>query len=409
MMIGSGLFLNTIVLESLAPSWSFMAYALVGILMFPLAIVCFKLLNAFPKDSLYDLGKRSHPALGFFMSWGYFFGKLTTVAIGILLCARLLTQCMPLLTEQIIAYALVVLCTFLITTNIKLGKCMGMIFFIAKMIPIVFLISASLIQLIFQPHQVVQESVSFSQLSTALLSCFPFIIFSFAGFEAFFSVASLVENAKKNAARVVLIGFFLVLIICVLYQGSLMVLFGKATSSFKTFDALFKFVSVSIYKFPLIYLLLIVGIALSALGAAYSVLYSNMWNFYFLAKKNILPGSSILMRMNFEGIPNVVGLIAGMIVFLYVMFFSSSITLLQQISALVTFVTYVCCVYLYTLSQKTDPYYWLTVSSATISCLILCVGMMYGGAGMGYFIYGIFLILGAIAYYFGSNKKLSKI
>src|ERR1700722_17912047 len=89
MMIGSGLFLNTTTLEALAPSWSFMAYLVIGILMFPLAIVCFRLLNAFPHDSLYDLGSRFRPAFGFFISWSYFFGKLATVAVGILLCSRL--------------------------------------------------------------------------------------------------------------------------------------------------------------------------------------------------------------------------------------------------------------------------------------------------------------------------------
>jgi len=84
-MLGTGFFINTVVLTKEAGSLSSSVYLVVALLILPLIMSMAKLLEYSPESgTFYDFGKYISPYFGFLSSWSYFTAKLCSSAWAIL-------------------------------------------------------------------------------------------------------------------------------------------------------------------------------------------------------------------------------------------------------------------------------------------------------------------------------------
>ena len=136
-MLGSGIFVNTVLLASKTGALGSFDYGIGGLLILPLILAFSQLLSDFPGGSFYDFGKAIHPALGFLNSWIYFMGKLATPAFGIHIFVTLLQTIMPALADYnpLILDSLIV-CLFvgLNLMNLRTGRSVNYLFIALKLI-----------------------------------------------------------------------------------------------------------------------------------------------------------------------------------------------------------------------------------------------------------------------------------
>ena len=86
-MLGSGIFINTVVLTKQAGSLGALAYLAVAVLLLPLIMAIAQLLHYHHEaGTFYDFGKSVSPFFGSLSSWSYFTAKLCTCALGVHVC-----------------------------------------------------------------------------------------------------------------------------------------------------------------------------------------------------------------------------------------------------------------------------------------------------------------------------------
>ncbi|HVX00234.1 MAG TPA: hypothetical protein VHA52_07355, partial [Candidatus Babeliaceae bacterium] len=98
-MLGSGIFVNTVLLAQTAHSLGAFAYLLVGIALLPLIFTISYLVKLYPTGTFYDFAASVNPLIGFISSWSYFTAKLASCALGIHVCVSLLQTIFPLLGQ----------------------------------------------------------------------------------------------------------------------------------------------------------------------------------------------------------------------------------------------------------------------------------------------------------------------
>src|SRR6185312_3650936 len=114
------------------------------------------------------------------------------------------------------------------------------------------------------------------------------------------SLSTHLENPKVNGPRAILISYSSLIIIYCLFQAGLYGLLGSQLGSLNSFAEVFQtvatFVPASVQ--PVMGTLLILCVALSALGGAYGILFSNMWNLHALAEHGHIWGSAWLKKLS---------------------------------------------------------------------------------------------------------------
>ena len=97
-MLGSGIFINTVILTKQAGSLGAVVYLLVALLLLPLILTIGQLLDYHPTSgTFYDFGRTISPYFGFISSWSYFTAKLCSSALAIHVCLSFLQQMIPVL------------------------------------------------------------------------------------------------------------------------------------------------------------------------------------------------------------------------------------------------------------------------------------------------------------------------
>lgn len=201
-MLGSGIFINTVLLAGTAGALGAFVYVIVALLILPLIAIMANLLRYFPNGTLYEFGKSLTPLLGFLSSWGYFTAKLATSALGIHVFVTLVQQLLPTLASFspfIFDGAFLLLFMYLNTLNMRIGRSIQYAFIFLKFIPITFVIIASLFLFtgaMYTPSEFIWAGVP---------AAIPFVLFAFSGFEASASLSSSIENSEKNAPRAIII------------------------------------------------------------------------------------------------------------------------------------------------------------------------------------------------------------
>ncbi|KKP35779.1 MAG: APC family amino acid-polyamine-organocation transporter [candidate division TM6 bacterium GW2011_GWF2_32_72] len=384
-MLGTGVFVNTVVLAKFVGFMGFLCYVVVGLMLSPLIFTFSDLLKIHPGGSLYTFAEKEISRFaGFITTWIYAIGKTGSASLMIHVFCSFLQQifvdlrCVPTLGLDFFVLAIFAMLNLL---KMQLGNQIQVVFVIMKLIPILFVLGAGLI--FFEPINISYESIEF----TGLLSGIPLVIFSLAGFELTCAVSSHIKNPEKNASRAILIAFGIVLFFVIAYQFLFFVMCGSDLMHLGSYVDMFpallnKIIHDGLSRGKLLTVLNL-ALALSSLGSAYGVLYGNTWNFYRLAQNKHVYFANYFERLNKNGIPFLSLFLKSSLIVLFLLITKGNQIPLQQVSAMGSLFAYTMsafALFRYRLTHRRVARILPVV--ALLSCTVLFVlaieGLMVG-------------------------------
>ncbi|MFA6526949.1 MAG: amino acid permease [Candidatus Babeliales bacterium] len=327
-MIGAGLFINPGPLTKLAGPLGFLGYALGALLFLPLILCIAELARLHPvSGGLYVYSKiYVGNWAGFLSGWAYFLGKTTSVAVlthkvvGFLQTKSVFLNQYPILLIDYLFIA------FLIALNImgtRIGGRIQYLFTSMKAIPLIMAFVTGCY--FFMPDFFVFGPADVY----GVLLTLPIAVFPLMGFEVICSVGHLIEGSSNNIKRVILTAFCIVASIDILFQA---VVYGVLGNSVQTIDyPMIAMINKLLPSIPMAAQLINAFVFVAILGACFSILTSNCWNLYTLAKHNHLPFASLLTKVTKSDVPWVSISIQGALACL-ILFITSEQTSLQAMS-----------------------------------------------------------------------------
>lgn len=396
-ILGAGVFLNTVTLAQFAGSLSPLVYVLVGLLMLPLVVVIARLVRQFPGGTLYTFCREGLGEMGgFIVGWSYFAGKLASSSLMIHFFTSLVGIVFPVIQivpQLLLDLFILYLFTWLNMMNMKTGNLIQIGFMATKMIPISLIIFGGLWFL----HPAVFTTGYTDPLQFAL--AIPLAIYAFTGFESIASINAHMQSPAKNGPRAIFIAFCAAIGITTFLQTAFYatvpadVLATAAPHAGITVFAQSLFGTLACCSMLIAVLQLAVGF--SALGGAYGILFSNHWNLYALANHRTIPFSNVLSSVNNFGIPVWCVAAQAVLCSYYLIFLGSQQVLLQQINALACTIAYFLSTLAYFAVGRKNGRDTLWVIAAFITCMIFfasCInGLIQQGIGA---LIGFSLLLG---------------
>ena len=389
-MMGAGIFINTVELSKRAGLLSGFMYPLIGILILPLIIAIAKLIQLYPAGGFYVFAQKEiNPFIGFLSTWSYFIAKLASASLMIHVAISLITQIFPALLSigSVFTLDIAILTIFICLNllNMKTGSRIQFGFLGFKLIPVLFVIIAGLA--IFAPTELASLPLIWEGIPGSL----PLVLYAATGFEATCALSSQIENAERNGPRAIMISFAVMMTLVFLFQflfysslGTELANQANYLGAFPAFlQKLFPSNLILINKLQAFFHL---AIASSALGGCYGILYSNNWNLYILAQHEKVRGWHILTTLNRYSIPFFCLIIEWLFCCGYLFATAGNQLVLQQLAALGTTLTYTISVIALLYANfriKTSFFEKLIPISALLSCLIFigaCIrNFMIGG------------------------------
>jgi amino acid transporter len=416
-MLGAGIFINTTVLSQRAGALGGIGYIIIGLLMLPLVLSITELLKMHPAGGFYTFGaKEINPFAGFISSWAYFTGKLASAVLMIHSCVLLVQQIIPLTAHAhplLIDTAILTLFTALNMKNIKTGSTIQAWFIGFKMVPIVFLLLTGLF--LFDGTNL---SAPY-QIWSGIPSILPLVLYATVGFEAACSLSSKIRDAHKNAPRAVLISYSLVVLIACSFQlmfyGALGSLFNQFTDYRDAFPALLHaLLPTHAALGNSISRILHLGIAASALGGSYGILFSNSWNLHTLAQHGHTFAQKLLTQYNQHHIPWICVVIESLICILYLGITQGTQVTLQQLGALGCILSYSvsALALIYAKINKKTELMWFIPLLGFANCIVLtisCVHSLMINGSTSLIIFCCLLIAGAVMFKMTQEKSLTQL
>lgn len=403
-MLGTGVFINTVIVAQHTGILGGGLYLLAGIVMLPLILCIAKLSSMHAQGNFYNFGVMLSPFWGFISTWMYFVAKLASAALSIHVFVTFLRYIIPSLT----AYSPVVIDCFIVALfvllnllNTKTGTRIQAFFVTAKATPLLFAIGAGLYSAnwinIAAPHVIWQG------IPVAL----PLVLFCCLGFEASCSLSRVIENSQINAPRAIVTSFSIVVILAALYQFFFYASLGDTliaqTNFVGAFPALIK--NIAPHLKDTLGQLFSLAIASSALGGAYGIMYSNAWNLFSLAEQSHLTKLHWLRALNTHHIPFLCVIIEGVVCISYLLLTQGKQIPLQYTATLGSILAYTISVT--ALYKKTKS----TLSIlGFISCCILLITSMSGFVStsiMPLFIFAAIIVAGCLLF-FVNHRMQSK-
>ncbi len=344
-MLGSGIFINTVVLTKQAGSLATLVYGIVGVLLLPLIIAIAQLLKYHQGcGTFYHFGSSISPYFGFLGSWSYFIAKLASCTLGIHVCISLLQEVIPILgaiPTLVFDSVIIILFVLLNMLNLAIGRTIQYGFLGLKLVPICFVLCTGLF--LFSSKNFSSASLLWSGIPSSI----PLVLYAFSGFEASCSLSESIENAEYNGPRAILISYALVVGIVMLYQlfffGAVGMYLAQLPDYRQAFPAfLGRLLPHSGVVKNIALSVLHIGIASSSLGASYGIMYSNSWNLYTLAQHGHIIASKLFTQFNAHRIPYLCVLAEGMLAIVYLLLTQGQQIPLQQVSALGSVIAYTC-------------------------------------------------------------------
>ena len=402
-MVGFGIFINTVKLPQIAGFLGFACYLLVAALMVPL-IYCMAQVMGRHTGGFYSYAAADiSPFAGFVSAWIFFTGKLASAALIIHVVVELLQQLIPLLA-RIPTLALdsfvIILFAGLNLLHAKVGTSLAAGFFTLKLFPILFAILAGLY--LFSGATIPEAGWIWSGIPAGI----PFVVYAFTGFETACSLSRSIEDDKRNAPRAIFWSFAIAVSINALYQ----LLFYVATNGSIAAQENYKgaFPTLLAYLLPAHPILqcqltsvLHLALAVAALGGSYGILFSNHWNLYALAENKHLPGHDWLTRVNKYGIPVAGIFIEALLCIGYLFFTGGAQTPLQQIGALACTIAYTITI-LGMLKVTRSWVSWLALGSCSVFIFTCMRNFILFGAN-ALFAYSGLVLLGLLLYFMQSK------
>lgn len=390
-MVGAGIFINTVLLSQQAGALGAGTYLLVGIIMLPLLFSFAQLAHFYKGGNFYDYGAAIHPAMGFASLLSYFVANQASSALAVHVCMSLMQTIFPVLkvipTLVLDAAAIALFALFNIH-NVQVGKRLQLGFMITKIVPILFVIILGLY--LFDPSYFGRQFME----PAGIVGTVPFVLYAFMGFEATCSLTRLLHNPEQNGPRAMLIAYGLGVLIVTTFQTAIYGALGPQLAALGSYlyaipelvDGLGNFTTPA-------YILLHAGVAVSALGSAYGVMYFNLWNLYELGRQSKGAFAQQLTKLNEYQIPVWCVIIESALALCYLLVTIGNQIPLQQIAAFGMAIAYtVSALGLVALVRSKTKRIALIPALGVLSCCFLL-----GSALQNFMIYGalpgIFLLL----------------
>lgn len=339
-MLGVGIFINTVTLSSRTGILGAFLYPAIGLLVLPLIMSIAELIKLHPAGGFYTFGQKElSPMAGFIAAWSYFTGKLASAILMIHVAVSLIQQIFPAL-QGVCIFALdsIVLALFIALNmlNIRTGSFIQMGFLVLKLIPVL-----SVIVLGVWFFDIATISVA-PILWDGVPSCIPLVLYAAMGFEATCSLSSKIENAAVNGPKAIYYSFSIVMILIFLFQFLCFGLVGQQMVQMTSYLAVFPTLSAILFGIASVPFITImhVAIACSALGGSYGILYSNSWNLHILAQHGHVFGARYLTWLSRWSIPYYCVLVEGIVCLAFLYITSGVAIMLQQVSALSSVIAY---------------------------------------------------------------------
>ena len=394
-MLGTGVFINTVLLPQKVGSFAPLLYGAAGLLMLPLVICMARLMNFYTEGTFYTFGSALGKYWGFISTWSYFIGKLATPTLGIHVFSTLLQKSVPSCAAYSVFTLDVAIITLFVLLNLfsgKVGKRIQYFFIFTKSMPLFFAIGAGLWYL--DLINLAAPSVIWEGVPLAL----PLVIFCYLGFEATCSLSKVIENPQKNASKAILYSFFIVVALLMLYQFLFYTTICSSLTDQMTFVDAFPLLIQKAFPslLPILAPLLSLAIATSALGGAYGLLYSNAWNLHTLAQHDYVPASRYFASCNTYNIPYLCVIAEGVLCLSYLFLTKGSQIPLQYTSVLSCMASYAISVA--SLNKVAcSPISILGMISCLIGISFCLRGFIFTNLAPLYF-FVIILTLGSIVY-----------
>jgi len=410
-MLGAGIFINTPDLAQRAGWLGFLAYAVVAILMLPLILAIAELLRRHPTTGFYGFGSSEiHPFIGFISTWSYFTSKLASCTIMIHASVQFTQYLVPTLAAispyifdvGIITFFL--LCNML---NMQTGSAIQKTFICFKLLPVIFIILSGII--FFNVDTFVIEPQTMQNFYTTI----PLVLYAILGFEAACSLSNRIENPEKNAPLAVLISFGVVIILSVLYQFFFYAILGPQLAG-APYSSVFSLFINTVMPFSQavrmkLLGLMQMGIAISALGGAYGIYFSNSWNLHTLATYKHIYFPDFFTKLNQHAIPYMCILTEGFLTFLYLAITKGEATSLRQLSAFGSAITYTLSALALVAAlwrNRTSQMLYIIAWLAVCNCMVLlasCVNNFMINGIQTLYVFLVILIFGTIMYVTTNN------
>lgn len=411
-MLGAGIFLNTVEVAKRAGVLGALSYTCIGILLLPLIASIATLVRMYPSGGFYTFAQQELGTFaGFATAWIYFTGKLASSTIIIHTAVVTIQQLIPLCASVhpfAIDFIILSLFTGLNLLDIKAGTSIQKMFIVFKSLPIAFVILAGLY--LFNPGHLTSEHHLWSGFSSTL----PLVLYAVMGFEATCSLSDKIKNAAVNGPIAIYTSYAIALVLITLYQLAFYAGLGSSLTSFATYRDAFPalcayLMPTSLHAAHTLGNLLNIAIAISAFGGAYGILFSNSWNLHILARNKHLLFSNFFSKLNRHNIPFVCVFAEGIISVVYLIISQGNQVSLQQVAALSATITYtisVCALIHAYYRQGAAVHKQLIPLCGLMSCSLLIIKCIYGLmlTGLGSLtVFATLFVLGVTLYYATRN------
>lgn len=299
-MIGAGLFINPKPLTEIAGPLGFMGYVFSALIFLPIILSVATLAQLHPvAGGLYVYAKTYiNAGAGFLSGWSYFIGKTTTTALLMHKVVEFFQQVSPWLASfstLSIDYILILFFILLNIAGMHVGGKVQYLFTTLKAIPIIFAFIIGFLS--FNPSFF---TVNATNISNSIMTV-SIAAFAMLGFEVICAVGHLIEDSERQIKKVIISAFLIVASINILFQVCIFGALGNSLAILNT-----PILALGLQALPTMPFLgnIINGIVFAAiLGAFFSILTSNAWNLYTLAKNNHIPGSSWITKLSQTNVP----------------------------------------------------------------------------------------------------------
>ncbi len=394
-MLGTGVFVNTVVLSQKVGGLAPLLYCLAGILMLPLVLSIARLMNFYEEGTFYAFGSAFSPYWGFISTWCYFVGKLATPTLGIHVFNVFLQKSFPALaTYSVFSLDIFIICLFIFLNMFsgKLSQKIQYLFILTKSVPLLFAIGVGF--WFFDYATIASPTLIWEGMPLSL----PLVIFCFLGFEASCSLSKVIDNPQKNASRAIIYSFFIVVTLLTLYQFLFYAALGDTLAQQANYADAFPLLIQKVFPTFLNILtpLLSLAIAASALGGAYGILFSNAWNLHTLAQHNYLPASRSFATCNAAHIPYLCILAEGVLCLCFLALTKGAQIPLQYTSVLAGMTAY--AISIASLNKIARSYLSILGMTSCLIGIIFCIrGFIFTNIIPLYF-FGSILALGTLLY-----------
>jgi len=330
-IVGAGIYFNPGPMAAIAGSLSFLGWALVGLVLYPVIWSLSQAAQLFPGEGgFYNYCKTAiSPSAGFIANWAYVLGYTGTAGVYCLVLKDLLVKQVGLtIISEYPVLANIILITIFSLLNLlrvemiaKLQSSSAII----KTIPLLFVIAVCAF---YWGPQVTFSASDICNLGYTM----PIVIFGFFGFETCCSMGDMIEGGARQAGRVIVTAFFISMIMYTLFHLGLMYIMGVENLATLGPVAFPQFLGFSPAVTNIMQIMVTFFIIFSVFNAFYGVSSMNISNIFSLAKKNFLFGSSALSKTNSNNRPPVSVLVYGLFLFTLVTLIPSTLVMVALVS-----------------------------------------------------------------------------